>query len=336
MPACPRPRRLARLGAAASLWLGLTAAAPQVREIEALLDAPELVDVSVILLGLDSVDRMTVPVSVAGSVTYPFVVDTGSERTVVSTELARALRLREGPNVRVLSMAGQSTAPSVHIPTLAVSGVSRAGLVAPAFAGRHLGAAGLIGLDALQGKRVLLDFDRGEMRVEPASVREQRWDGDTIVIRARSTYGQLVLADATMNGERVHVILDTGSQVSVGNLALRRRLARRGSVPIELTSVTGESLRAESAPLGTITIGSAVIANLPVAFTDAAPFHRFGLANRPAMMLGMDALRLFRRVSVDFQARRVRLEARDHIGRPAQMFTSRMGMLSRIRSASRD
>jgi hypothetical protein len=46
---------------------------------------------------------------------------------------------------------------------------------------------------------------------------------------------------------------------------------------------------------------------LPVAFADVPPFARFGLTDRPALMLGMDALRAFRRVEIDFPDRKLRL-----------------------------
>ena len=45
---------------------------------------------------------------------------------------------------------------------------------------------------------------------------------------------------------------------------------------------------------------------MPVAFADVAPFERFGLTKRPALLLGMDALRIFRRVDIDFPNRQVR------------------------------
>jgi len=37
------------------------------------------------------------------------------------------------------------------------------------------------------------------------------------------------------------------------------------------------------------------------------PFKRFGLSDTPALMLGMDSLRLFRRVQIDFANREIRL-----------------------------
>jgi hypothetical protein len=45
---------------------------------------------------------------------------------------------------------------------------------------------------------------------------------------------------------------------------------------------------------------------MPIAFADVAPFERFGLVKRPALLLGMDALRSFRRVDIDFPNRQVR------------------------------
>ena len=54
-------------------------------------------------------------------------------------------------------------------------------------------------------------------------------------------------------------------------------------------------------------LGELSIAGLPVAIADVAPFRSFGLGNKPAILLGMDALRMFRRVYIDFPNRQVRL-----------------------------
>ena len=42
------------------------------------------------------------------------------------------------------------------------------------------------------------------------------------------------------------------------------------------------------------------LTNLPVAFADVQPFRKFGVENKPALLLGMDGLKLFDRVSIDF------------------------------------
>jgi hypothetical protein len=106
------------------------------------------------------------------------------------------------------------------------------------------------------------------------------------------------------------VIVDTGSQVTVGNNILRRRLERRRRLgtlrPIELLSVTGGRLDAEYGTARRIQIGEAMIRNLPIAFADVHPFRQLRLDDRPALLLGMDALRLFDRVSFDFARHQVR------------------------------
>ena len=264
-----------------------------------------------IALGEDPTQRMTVPVSVGDRGPYRFIVDTGSERTVIARELARDLGLSDGPAATMFSMTEQSRVETVVIPGLEV-GRRRVGRIhAPALERRHLGAEGLLGVDALQSQRVEVDFMRGEMTVLPARRREEEWPADTIVVTARSRYGRLMLVDSELDGERIYVIVDTGAEVTIGNEELRRRLERRGRLgplePVELQSVTGGRLLADSGIARRIRIGGAALRNLPVAFADAEPFRQLRLHDRPALLLGMDALRLFERVSFDFANRRVRL-----------------------------
>lgn len=264
---------------------------------------------------LNDVNRMTVPVSLAGAGPFRFIVDTGAERTVVSHELARRLRLPPGRDVRLTAMTGTSSVGTVIVPSVSVGEPPRLGssgsIEAPALAATDLGALGILGLDTLQGQKVVIDFDRQTMAVTPSVKRRSPAPArDEIVVRARSVFGQLVVTDARYRGQTVRVILDTGSVVSMGNFALRKRLARadagRGT-PIELIAVTGDTLQAGYTRIGRVSLGEVAFDNLPVAFADAAPFAKFGLTRRPAMLLGMDALRLFRRVDIDFVNREVRL-----------------------------
>ena len=56
-----------------------------------------------------------------------------------------------------------------------------------------------------------------------------------------------------------------------------------------------------------VKIGTVTFQNLPIAFSATAPFKEWGLEDKPALLLGMDALRLFREVHIDFANREVRL-----------------------------
>jgi predicted aspartyl protease len=255
--------------------------------------------------------RMTVPVNIGGHGPFAFVVDTGAERTSIAQELARDLRLGLGGRARLHSMTEVSQIQTVLIPTLEVGGRSVRDIHAPALQRRYIGAEGILGVDSLQSQRVSFDFVRQQMTVTNSHRREEHWGEDTIIVTARNRLGHLVLVDASVDGQKVWVILDTGAQTTVANNVLRRKLEQKGrlrtTVPIMLQSVTGGQMLADQTTVKRIRLGGIDIQDLPVAFADVHPFSKLGLSKRPALLLGMDALRLFDRVSVDFPNRRVRL-----------------------------
>ena len=271
---------------------------------------PEYGPTTIVDAGLDRTLRMTVPVTVDGKGPYPFVVDTGADRTVVSRELADHLDLKAGESATMHTMTGVGPVRTVRVPTLEVGGGRNDDFNAPALAEEHLGAKGLLGIDSLRGRRVIMDFTKGTFSVTESKAVRERIEPDMIVVTAKSRYGQLILVDSDIGGVPITVIIDSGAQNSVGNLALRQMLAKRKKVrnfvPMTMTDVTGASMGAELALVDGIRIGGFTINDVAVAFVDAHPFKKFGLLNKPAMLLGMDTLRAFRRVSVDFAQKKVR------------------------------
>lgn len=294
---------IAAAAAASSPLSGQTQASPLAAAAEA--------EGTVLDYGHDRNERMTVPVSIGGRGPYAFIVDTGAERTSIAEELAEDLKLGLGTRARLHSMTEVSRIQTVLIPALEVGGRSIRGINAPALERRHIGAEGILGVDTLQTQRVSFDFARRQMTVTLSRKREEVWPDDTIVITAKNRLGHLVMVDASVDGQKVWVILDTGAETTVANSVLRRKLERRGKLletwPIELQSVTGGRMTADQSMMRKIRLGGVDVNNLPVAFADVHPFRKLGLMKRPAILLGMDALRLFERVSVDFPNRRVRL-----------------------------
>jgi predicted aspartyl protease len=291
------------------LPIGVAADAREPRQDPELIALETALEGTLVDLGvLDA--RLTVPVAVDTRGPFNFIIDTGAERTVVSRELAGSLRLAPSRPVRLTSMTGTTQVNTVLVPQLMIPSVGEHhSIIAPALGARDLGAMGLLGIDTLQNHQVTIDFERGTMAVRPSEKRKRRtsyYKGE-IVVTAKSLFGQLIVTDAYYENTRIQVVLDTGAQVSMGNSALRRRIGRRlKTQPIQITSVTGDTAMADYTNVAGIKVGDVTFGSMPIAFADVAPFERFGLDKRPAVLLGMDALRSFRRVEIDFPNRQVR------------------------------
>lgn len=261
---------------------------------------------------IDSTRRMAVPVMIGGSGPFSFLVDTGAERTVISRELANRLSLTAGEPLRLATISGSMTAPSYKVAALAMTNLTLGPIDAPALYGSHIGAAGLLGVDMLQGRRILIDFRKEVMQVSESRrrVRPIIRDDDAIVVTARNLAGRLILSDARIDGRRVDVIVDTGAQTSIGNLAMMRLVRERRQnrfdfFPTTLVGVNGEAIDAQRTVLRSVNIEGIDVNDLSISFADNSAFRALGLSERPAMLLGMDGLRLFDRLEIDYANKRI-------------------------------
>ena len=302
---------------AAALIVGGTSAVAEPARKPTLMDAeavPGLIDGTTttdeVPIGKDIGDRMTVNVSVGGQGPYRFLVDTGAERTIISRELAYRLKLEDGKDAVLHSVIGVNDVSTVFIPHLQVSNNSISVVDAPALAASNIGADGMLGIDSLRAQRVLFDFKAQTMSITPSSRPAERLDGQTIVVRARARQGRLIFTQAQIDGQRVTVIVDTGSQVTIGNLALQKALMKRrlwtAPNPVTIESVTGEKLSAKVSEIDRLDLGDVRIEKLAVAFADAHIFKQLDLKHDPALLLGMNAMRAFDRISIDFASKKVR------------------------------
>lgn len=299
---------------AAALVVGGTTAVAEPNRLDVEVTPNQTIDrittTDEVAIGRDLDDRMTVAVSVGGQGPYRFLVDTGSERTVISRQLAQRLRLESGNDAVLHSVVGANDVSTVFIPHLRVSNSIISVVDAPALEASNIGADGMLGIDSLRSQRVLFDFKAKTMSITPSEKPLERLDGDTIVVRARSRHGRLIFSQARIDGQRVTVIIDTGSQVTIGNIALQRSLMKRrlwtAPDPVTIETVTGETLSARVAHLKELELGGVRLDGLAVAFADAHIFKQLDLKHQPALLLGMNAMRAFDRISIDFESKKVR------------------------------
>jgi predicted aspartyl protease len=256
--------------------------------------------------GLDFSERLTVPVTIDGHGPFEFVVDTGAERTVVANELAAKLGLEQMGPVTLQSIVGRTEVQTVRVPSLGILPDEYDTIRAPSLALHDLGAWGLLGTDNLQSRRVTFDLEAGRILISKG-IKDSPSPDNEIVVRARRRSGQLIMADADANGVHVQVVIDTGAQVSIANAVLGRMLRKKRDCDCksEVVTVTGERRVFDVGTLENLRLGPMSFAGMPIAFADAEIFRRLKLDKKPALLLGMDAVRTFARVSIDFESKKV-------------------------------
>lgn len=247
--------------------------------------------------------RLTVTIGDAGP--YQFIVDTGAQATVLSRELAGSLGLFDRQPVTLIGVASRVETETVAIESLSIGQLQAKLERAPLVDSQHLaGADGILGIDALQGQRILLDFVRQEMSI--ANSQESRpAAGYEIVVRARPHLGQLIVTDARIQGIRTTVVIDTGAEASVGNAALARRLRNQSREMAHLYDVNGAVAQGSFHIAEIARIGPMNLLKLPILFAPSPAFEALGLEDRPTLILGMRELRVFQRIVIDFPSRRI-------------------------------
>ena len=288
-----------------ALAIGLMLASAGLPAADAQPILPDSGEAEIIKTQPDRERRMTIPVRVGATDMFNFVIDTGSQTTVMARDIAERMRLPLARRARIVGIGGTETADTVIVSEIGLGRRSFQDLEVVLFEGRHIGADGIVGIDSLQRQRVVLDFNRNQLMVGNARSTGGN-SGFEIVVIARRRLGQLIMTDAVIDGVRADVIIDTGADTSIGNRALQRALNRRATNEmVSLISVTGQVAIAELSYPRKLSIGAFDITNLIVAYTDAPVFDVLNLTRRPALLLGMRELRLFKRVAIDFGTNRV-------------------------------
>ena len=281
-----------------------------VEQAQSLNDVDQSTQADDVRLRDDANDRMTVPVSLSGIGPYRFLVDTGSNRSAISSDVAARLGLEVGERADLHTVTGVRNVTTATVPNLQLSNSALRIIDAPVLEAEHMGADGILGTDMLRSQRVVFDFEKRLMTIVPSAQRVPRESGE-IVVTGRLRNGRLIVTNASADRNDIIVILDTGSEVSVGNDALRRRLGNsrmlRKTGAIELESVTGDLLQGEYTFVKSLEMGEVTLANLAIVFADVHTFKQLGFDERPALLLGMNALRAFKKVSIDFANKKLRL-----------------------------
>jgi Aspartyl protease len=255
---------------------------------------------------LDQIGRILVPVMLNGMGPFRFVLDTGASHSTIAPRTAVALGLTPAPDVLVPvnGITGADQLPAVAIERLQAGELVIQHTRLPVVAAPMLaGTDGILGAAGLVNEQILVDFRQNQVLVTrahgPGAV------ADLMRIPARRVRGGLIMVRVLVGRIPTDTVIDTGSERTLGNLALRDALhAKRPDDPILMTTpVFGATSAVSSGAVAiapVITLGSARIAHLAVVYGAFHIFKVWNLEARPALILGMDALGTLDALSIDF------------------------------------
>lgn len=261
----------------------------------------------------DAADRLTIEVMVNGRGPYRFVVDTAAERSILTEDIANELGLARGPAVMVSGMAKRIAVATVAVKELSFGPFRRTGLNLPILPRSSVMADGYLGLDAINGTRVTFDFaNRALLIAEPAEIAHD--SGATVThVKAKGQGGYLRILDCRVNAVTAVAFIDTGAEVSVGNVSLLNALRARNAnlhafANVTLTGVTGGEVTGPVIPAKRIRLQNLGFHDGTLVIADVPDFAVWKSKYRPSLLIGMDYLRQFASVTLDYRARDIRFE----------------------------
>ncbi len=304
-------RQFLRYGAA-SLALASIAARGQSVSQPQTASAPEP---SPIDTAADAAKRLSVEVRIDARGPYRFVVDTGADRTVLASDIAVDLGLLHGERVMMEGVVRAVATDTVTLHELSFGSVRCTQLVVPVLPRSMLEADGYLGLDTLDRHRVTLDFKNHTLQVsEPRSRFSALWvRHNEARVRASGSAGHLRAVDCTVDGVAATAFIDTGAEVSAGNAALLAALNRRApahyaSDAVPLTDITGGEISGNVTTVGKIRLMDLEFTDCPLVIADFQVFDVWGLRHDPALLIGMNFLRQFSKISIDYGRKELRFD----------------------------
>ena len=247
---------------------------------------------------------------------YRFLVDTGAERTLIAAEVAAQLGLPRGRKVLVEGITRREPGVLVEIRSLRMGSLVCSNLEIPVLPRALLNVDGYLGLDVLDEHRVVLDFKAETISVtRPQGFFSALWQHwNEAVVHTLGSSGRLRATNCLVDGVRAAAFIDTGAEVSVSNPALfeavRSSAPKRQRVlgPVGLYGVTGGLIIGLATNIDDIRLGELHLTYTPLVVAALEVFDVWGLSKQPALLFGMDCLRRFARVTIDYGRKELRFE----------------------------
>lgn len=305
-------RRFVGGGAAAALCTGM-GAAQTLGQTQPGTPAAE--EAARIAARNDEAAHMTIPVEINGHGPFRFVVDTGADRSVIAEDVAVSLGLVPHGEVTVQGVVRSLSSRMVPVGEMKFGSLTRRNLSLPLLPRALMGADGYLGLDAVDGSRVTFDFENHVLKITPPRHRSLFFfqSPREAYVPVGGDMGHLRSLNCSVDGVVTTCFLDTGAEISVGNSKLFEALHGRepnrptvGALPI--TGITGGVIMATVTNTNMIKLHGVNFTDAVIAIADMQIFEVWGLSRTPALLIGMNFLRQFAQVSIDYGMKEIRFD----------------------------
>jgi hypothetical protein len=168
-----------------------------------------------------------VPVTINGSGPYDFVLDTGSNNTILDQKLADELTLPRGGETTIFGVNGSASLAAVSAKSLSVSGATVEGKGLLLFTSANLQGLpakvrGILGKDFLQNFEVLIDYRHQTVQLESGlESLAQTLVGEHLPVQLGSarpgkpTFGRLIITSRIheLGDKPIFLLLDSGVNI---------------------------------------------------------------------------------------------------------------------------
>jgi predicted aspartyl protease len=253
----------------------------------------------------DTAGRAVAPISINGQGPFRFIIDTGANRSVLSQALARRLGLAPSGEGVVHSIDDAEPAALVNVDALSFGALRLSGGDTPVLDGPMLdGEHGLLGVDGMAGRLLHVDFDKHCVEIYESALELPM--AGWLSVPARLRFGTMLIVEGEIQGVRVNVLIDTGSNISLGNEHFRDALRGVAAGTIEYHGgrafTFGRPIVLEqSVWTPRLYLGRTIIDGVNAYIGDFHIFDVWGLQNEPTLLIGMDVLARSREMAIDYE-----------------------------------
>jgi predicted aspartyl protease len=261
----------------------------------------------------DHIGRVIVPVMINGRGPFRFIVDTGANHSTISPGLVQTLGLQPSEEASIVldGITGSAQVTFVKVDRLQAGEMTIEGTALPVVSADVMsGADGILGAAGFTTKSLMVDFQHNRVAIARSVATGVR--AEAMKVKGVRLIHGLITLETRVGGVRVQAVIDTGSERSLGNLALRDalRMPGRPGAVVQVTSVYGATEKVEAGEIRiapTIAIDSLRITDVAIVYGDFHIFKVWEMADKPAMIIGMDVLGTVPALGIDFETHNVYL-----------------------------